>query len=131
MASMVKMLLNFSLTVRLEGLHPIQTGMLRLTHPSERRPGWPRESAVIFWPRFAWRTVRKTAVILWALVQLSLEAVKAARDPHRHRYMDQALTPVDDHDDEALDLMTKTSGARAAVAHIKRVDQLTHARGAA
>jgi hypothetical protein len=41
--------------------------------------------------------------------------------------MDQALTPVHDDDDETLDLMTKTTGARAAVAHIKRVDELTHA----
>jgi hypothetical protein len=37
------------------------------------------------------------------------------------------LTPVHDDDDETLDLMTKTTGARAAVAHIKRVDELTHA----
>ena len=39
MVSMVKLLLNFSLTVGLEGLHPIQSGVLRLRHPSERRPG--------------------------------------------------------------------------------------------
>ena len=41
--------------------------------------------------------------------------------------MDQALTPVSD-DDTSLDLMTKTGGAETAVAHIKRVDELTHAR---
>ena len=46
MASMVKMLLNFSLTVGLEGLHPIQSGVLRLQHPSERRPGLPSESGL-------------------------------------------------------------------------------------
>ena len=41
--------------------------------------------------------------------------------------MDQALTPVGDDDDQ-LDLMTKTTGARAAVAHLKKVANLTHAR---
>jgi hypothetical protein len=131
MASMVKMLLNFSLTVGLEGLHPIQSGVLRLQHPSERRPGLPSEFAWIFWPRFAWSTVRKTVTILVALAELTAEAVKAARDPNRQNYMDQALTPVNDDDEATLDLMTKTSGALAAVAHIKRVDELTHARGAA
>ncbi len=131
MASMVKMLLNFSLTVRLEGLHPIQSGVLRLRHPSERRPGLPRELALIFWPRLVWDTARKTVVILSALARLSLDAIKAARAPDRYRYLDQALTPVHDDDDETLDLMTKTGGARAAVAHIRRIDQLTQAKGAA
>ncbi len=44
--------------------------------------------------------------------------------------MDQALTPVRDDDEETLDLTTKTAGARAAVAHIKRIDELTHPVGA-
>jgi len=41
-------------------------------------------------------------------------------------YMDQALTPVDDDGDETLDLLTKTTGARAAVAHVKKIAELTH-----
>jgi hypothetical protein len=49
------------------------------------------------------------------------------RDPDRHRYMDQALTPVRDDDEETLDLLTKTEGGRAAVAHQKKIDELTHA----
>jgi hypothetical protein len=41
--------------------------------------------------------------------------------------MDQALTPVRDDDEETLDLLTKTEGGRAAVAHQKKIDGLTHA----
>jgi len=130
MASMVKLLLNFSLTVGLEGLHPIQSGALRLRHPSEQRPGLPAEPVLIFWPRLGWDTVRKTVTILVRLSKLIAAAISAARDHNRYRYMDQALTPVSD-DDGSLDLMTKTGGARAALAHIKRVDELTHTRGAA
>jgi hypothetical protein len=129
-ASMVKLLLNFSLTVRLEGLHPIQSGVLRLRHPSERRPGLPAEPVLIFWLSFGWDTMRKTVTILGVLSKLAAAAIGAARDPDRYRYMDQALTPVGD-DDSSLDLMTKTGGAQAAVAHLKRVDELTHASGAA
>jgi hypothetical protein len=88
------------------------------------------ESVFFFWPRLGWDTVRKTATTLVALSKLAASAISAARDPNRYRYMDQALTPVSD-DDSSLDLMTKTGGAQAAVAHIKRVDELTHARGAA
>jgi hypothetical protein len=127
MASMVKLLLNFSLTVGLEGLHPLQGGILRLRHPSERRPGLAPEPAWVFWPRLAWDSARKTFTILSALARLTADSVSAARHPKRYRYMDQALTPVRDDDDATLDLMTKTGGARAAVAHIKRVDELTHA----
>ena len=43
--------------------------------------------------------------------------------------MDQALTPVRDDDDVTLDLLTKTTGAGAALAHIKKVDKLTHPGG--
>jgi radical SAM superfamily enzyme YgiQ (UPF0313 family) len=127
LSSMVKLLLTFSLSNDLEGVHPIQVGVLRRRHPSERRPGLQPEPVLLFWPRLAWETTRKTFAILARLVWLSNEAIKAARDPARYAYMDQALTPVHDDDDETLDLMTKTSGARAAVAHIKRVDELTHA----
>ena len=126
LSSIVKILLNFSLTVRLEDVHPLQSGIFRLRHPSERRPGLPVEPAWIFWPRLAWDTARKTVTILSELAWLSAAAIRAARDPGRFGYMDQALTPVRDDDEETLDLTTKTAGARAAVAHIKRIDELTH-----
>jgi radical SAM superfamily enzyme YgiQ (UPF0313 family) len=130
MSSMVKLLVTFSLTDGLEGVHPLQSGIIRLRHPSERRPGLPRERAWIFWPRLAWDTVRKTFITLSRLSELSVVAIRALRNPERHGYMDQALTPVHDDDDQALDLMTKTGGARAAIAHIQRVDRLTHGVGA-
>ena len=44
--SLVKVLVTFATTVRLENVHPLQSGMLRLKRPSERRPGLPRESRV-------------------------------------------------------------------------------------
>jgi hypothetical protein len=44
LSNLAKYLLTFSTTDRLESLHPLQGGILRLKHPSERRPGLPRES---------------------------------------------------------------------------------------
>ena len=49
------------------------------------------------------------------------------RDPDAPAYMDQALTPVGDDDDETLDLLTKTTGGARAVAHVKKVAELTGA----
>jgi hypothetical protein len=44
--------------------------------------------------------------------------------------MDRALTPVGDDNDETLDLLTKTTGGRAAVAHVRKVAELTRVGGA-
>ena len=46
MASLVKVLVTFATTVRLENVHPLQSGVLRLKRPSERRPGLPRENVL-------------------------------------------------------------------------------------
>jgi hypothetical protein len=40
--------------------------------------------------------------------------------------MDQALTPMQDTEDETFDYMTKTDGAKAAIDHFKKVAELTH-----
>src|SRR5215468_12695876 len=50
--SLIKVLVNFATAVWLENVHPLQGGILRLKHPSERRPGFPREPAIRFWPLY-------------------------------------------------------------------------------
>ena len=127
MLNLAKYLLTFSTTDRLERVHPLQGGILRLKHPSERRPNAPRESAWIFWPQFAWDTARKHAILAVAAGRLLWWKMSIDRDPEARNYMDCALTPVDEHGDESLELLTKTTGGLAAVAHIKKVAKLTHA----
>jgi hypothetical protein len=127
MLNLVKYLLTFSTTDRLERVHPLQGGILRLKHPSERRPNMPRESGWIFWPRFAWDTVKKHALLTVAAGRLLWWKMVIDRDPEAPNYMDTALTPVDEHGDESLELLTKTTGGLAAVAHIKKVAELTGA----
>jgi len=126
MGSLARLLLTFATTVPLEGVHPLQSGLLRMKHPSERRPGLPRENPWLFWPRFAWNTLHTHAVLVGTYAKLRLLSRAIARDPNARAYMDLALSPVGDDDDEALDLMTKTSGAVGAVAHAKKVAALTH-----
>jgi hypothetical protein len=127
MASLIKVLVAFATTVQLENVHPLQSGVLRLKHPSERRPGLPREHALVFWPRFVWDTVRKHAILVGAIARLAATRIAIERDPHAGAYMDQALSPVADDEAETFDLLTKTTGARAAVAHVRKVAELTHA----
>jgi hypothetical protein len=126
LGSLVKVLANFATTVRLEKVHPLQGGVIRLKHPDERRPGLPREHAWLFWPRFVWETLAKHAILFGTIARLIVWAIAIARHPDARRYVDQALTPVSDHEDDSLDLFTKTTGARAAVDHQKKVHDLTH-----
>ena len=124
MGSLVKILVTFATTVRLENVHPLQSGILRSKRPSERRPGLPREHPWIFWSRYVWETLSKHAIFAGAIVRLLLTAIAIAYAPAARNYMDQALTPVGDDGDETLDLFTKTTGGGAAVARIKKVAKL-------
>jgi radical SAM superfamily enzyme YgiQ (UPF0313 family) len=125
MGSLVKVLVAFATSVRLENVHPLQAGILRLKHPSEHRPGLLRESPWIFWPRFVWETLYKHAILAGMIGRLLVWKTAIARVPDARGYMDQALTPVRDDENVTLDLLTKTTGARAAVAHVKKVAELT------
>jgi hypothetical protein len=127
--NLAKYLLTFSTTDRLEQVHPLQGGILRLKHPSERRLGLPQESAWIFWPRFFGGTIKKQAILAGATAWLLVWVFAIARAPHARSYKDLALMPVGNDDDEKFDLVTKTAGGRTAAAHIKKVAALTGAVG--
>jgi radical SAM superfamily enzyme YgiQ (UPF0313 family) len=123
--NLAKYLLTFSTTDRLEKVHPLQGGIFRLKHPSERRPGLPRENPWMFWPRFGWETLVKHTVLAGEIGRLLVWQTIIANGSAAHDYMDQALTPVSDDGDETLELLTKTAGGRAAVAHAKKIAALT------
>jgi hypothetical protein len=79
----------------------------------------------VFWPRFVLETLYKHVILAGVIARLLALKVSIACDPHARAYMDRALAPVDDDDDVTLDLLTKTAGASAAIAHIRKVAELT------
>ena len=127
MGSLLKLLVSFATMVRLENVHPLQSGVLRLKHPSERRPGLPRERIWVFWPRFVWETLYKQVILAGVITRLLVLRISIACDPHARAYMDRALAAVGDDNDATLDLLTKTTGASTANAHIRKVAELTRA----
>ena len=126
--NLAKYLVTFSTTDRLEKVHPLQGGILRLKHPSERRPGLSRENPWLFWPRFGWETFVKHVILTGAIGRVLIWQTVIAYGLGGHNYMDQALTPVTDDGDDTLDLLTKTTGGSAAVAHFKKIAGLTGVR---
>jgi hypothetical protein len=128
MTSLLKVLVTFATAVRLENVHPLQGGLLRLKRPSERRPGLPRESPFTFWPRFVVETLIKHTRLAGLIVRLVIVQAGIARSSGARRYTDEALTPVgNDEEEEKRDLLTQTTGAHDAIAHVKKVALLTGA----
>jgi hypothetical protein len=125
--STVRLLVRFACSDRIEGVHPLQSGLVRLRRRTERRPGSPKENLAVFWARTAWETVARNAALLAVFGKLLVWKWAIERDPGVRDYMDQALTPVRDDDGETLELLTKTAGAASAVAHIRKVAELTSA----
>ena len=87
----------------------------------------PRERAFIFWPRFVWETLSKHAIIIATIARLLVLRFVIMRDPGARTYQDTALTPVGDDEEMTLNLLTNTTGAHAAVTHLKKIARLTGA----
>jgi len=114
MGSLVKMLLTFSTMIPVERVHPLQSGLLRMKHPTEKRAGLKRQKPVAFWLGFGWEMVRKQARIARSLASLLLMLRAVRRDPAAASYMDVALTPVDPEEDAKLELLAPAAARAAA-----------------
>lgn len=77
-----------------EGVHPLQAGIIRRKHSSERRPTLPRESFLVF----TWRRIREVSVTLVKLLVLIRKLHLLHRivelDPLSRAYQDPAIIPV-------------------------------------
>src|SRR5437867_13290016 len=83
MGSLLKLLVSFATMVRLESVHPLQSGVLRLKHPSERRPGLPREPVWVFWPRFVWESLYKHVILAGVIARLFVAGFPSRAIPTR------------------------------------------------
>jgi radical SAM superfamily enzyme YgiQ (UPF0313 family) len=126
LSRLVSVLFFFSICTQIEGVHPLQGGVLRLRFRPDRRPGVPVESFWSFWPKTIARGFATQGRLLrhW----LKLERMRRAimRDANRMAYMDEALAPVADDEEERLEMFTHNAGARDAVVHARKVAALTH-----
>lgn len=90
---MISQMIWFRGSMFVEGVHPLQAGIFRRKHRSERRPSFPREGRLAF----AWRRAREVgsslfgmAVLYWKLYRISR---KVESDPSVKTCRDLALTP--------------------------------------
>jgi len=120
----------FSYFMRVERVHPIQGGLIRMKFRRDRRPSFPIESAWLFYPRYMWDTASKLIKLFATGLRLAKIRYRIRRDPNHRLYTDVALTSVSEDETESLEMFTHSDGARSAVAHARKVDALTHGKRA-
>jgi hypothetical protein len=110
-------------SIRIERIHPLECGFVRLKVRRDRRSGLPIEAAWTFYPRYWAETLAKQArwLWLWGRQYRLYRAIK--RDPGRRAYLDEALTPVLDDETESRALF-QTQQAKAYVARERHLQEI-------
>ncbi len=122
--SVTSTLLWFNTMIPLEGLHPLEGGMIRLKFRRDRRSSLPIESPFVFYPKLVRDGVRKL-LGYWSTYRQFRSILKEVKaDPNKASYMDVALTPLRENENEALDLFHATRGGEAALGRKRRDDAI-------
>lgn len=104
---------------RFENVHPLQCGVFRRKVRTTRRPGLPRENPLIFYPKRVWDSLSKYARVAWFWRGLQQIAHEVRESTDANRYLDLALTPVDQSEDVSLEMYQLTDAARSAASRLK------------
>ena len=90
----MKLVLYFYGMQRIEGIHPLQGGLFRRKYRKGRRPGFPIESPLVFYPRYLWETIIRSVRLFTLLRRYKRILARVEATPAKHTYMDVALTPA-------------------------------------
>ena len=109
--------------IDIEGIHPLEGGFFRRKVRLNRRPGFAIESPVIFYPKILLETVRKQSrwISLYTRMRLIYRRVK--HDPQRLKYMDLALEPVTDHEEDRA--LFQSDAAKSYLDIVHRNEKIT------
>jgi radical SAM superfamily enzyme YgiQ (UPF0313 family) len=113
---------------RIEKAHPVEAGFFRFKFRRDRRPTLPRESPLIFYPKYLAETIRKQRQWFALYLRYYFILRRVMGDPKRLEYSDEAITPVTDSDAENME-MFQSEEARSYLVNIRKVEKLR--RGAA
>ena len=120
-STMQYLLLWFQGSMEIEGIHPLESGLGRRKVRKDRRPGFPIESPLSFYPRYWWEMLSKHARLGRLFLQMFRVEQAIKRDPKKRDYMDTALTPVTDSDLDTLEMFHVTQAARTAATRARKV----------
>lgn len=89
--TLAAMLLGFSTSIHIEGVHPLESGLTRKIYRTDRRPQMKQENPLVFYPRRFAGSLRKLwryrSSIRW-IERISKEIMA---DPKRFAYLDESI----------------------------------------
>ena len=88
------LLMWFYYCIVLEDVDPLEGGYLRRKYRRDRRPGFPLESRIRFYPHYAGDFLKKHGLLAQLIWRYGRLRRRLKRDPEARNYMDEALTPV-------------------------------------
>ncbi len=106
--------------ISLEGVHPLEGGVFRRKIRRQRRSGMPIESPFLFYRRRLWEatvTIARWASLGWRVYSIR-SRVKEQREQLRQNYVDVALTPVTQREEEDLSV-ANAPAASTPLPHIQ------------
>jgi hypothetical protein len=115
---------EFRAIYEIEGIHPLESGILRRRRRRSRRPGMALEPALLFYPRFAWESLHKAARYIGRYRTWKTACKLILTDPERLNYTDVAIRPVSAEELATLGLFQETTGGEAFVARKARHDAI-------
>lgn len=106
---MMQKLFAFYAPLVYEKIHPLEGGLIRRKYRSDRRPGLPVENPLLFYPKQIWEYAAKYAggYAMHRRFKRILAQVEA--EPNPGEYMDTAMTPVQEGEEQHLELLSTTS----------------------
>jgi hypothetical protein len=107
----MKLALYFSALPRIEGLHPLQGGLVRRKYRRDRRPGLPIESPMVFYPRYLWETITKSFRLFALLRSYKRILARVNSTSAKYTYLDVALTPATKEDLHTLEIFKAPEAA--------------------
>jgi radical SAM superfamily enzyme YgiQ (UPF0313 family) len=114
---------GFKGSIGIEGIHPLEGGFFRLKYRRDRRPELGIEPIWRFYPKLFAEALVKHAK--WAVLYARLGRIywRVMRDPKRIEYMDTAITPVTDHEEETSEML-QSEAAKAYISQERRLQDI-------
>lgn len=109
--------------IQIEGIHPLEGGFFRRKVRHNRRLGKPIENPIVFYPKYFAETLLKQARWISLYVRMRLIYRRVKHDPKKLDYMDLALEPVTDHEEERE--MFQSDAAQSYLEKVHRIEKIS------
>jgi radical SAM superfamily enzyme YgiQ (UPF0313 family) len=111
---MMSKLFAFHAPMVYERMHPLEGGLIRIKRRRDRRPGFPIDNPLVFYPKLAWEFVTKYAGA-YGLHRRYERILKQVLAEPIGAYADAAMEPVTEGEEQRLEIFTATTAAQQYV----------------